>query len=117
MLRTLVIILIGIGIVGGQLSLAAFARGLAPPWAPLNILAQSVRSPWLYVAGATYIAAILLYLGMLRTSPITATNLPVIGVVVILNVLLAFAPGEGLSVGQIGGALLISIGVLLIQTV
>jgi hypothetical protein len=114
-MRTLFVVVVGFGIVGGQLSLAAFARDLLPPWTIVNIVTQSLRNPWLYVAGITYFAAIILYLFMLRAAPIAATNLPVIGVVVILNILLAFAPGESMGLMRIGGALLIGVGILLIQ--
>ncbi len=115
MMRLLLSAVIGGGVVGGQLCLAAFARSLTPPWRPLHLLAQGLSSPWLYGAFALYGVAILLYLALLRTGAISATNLPIMAVVVALNIALAFSPGEALSGAQIAGAVCVGVGLILLQ--
>jgi drug/metabolite transporter (DMT)-like permease len=114
-IRLAISAIIGIGIFSGQLCLAAFARALAPPWTPMRLLAQVLSSPWLYLATVCYVVAISLYLWLLRTGAISATNLPIMAIVVALNIAFAFTPGEALKGIQIAGAALVGLGMLLMQ--
>ncbi len=115
MLRLLLSAVIGTCVVSGQLCLAVFARALTPPWKPLHLLQQSHSNPWLYLAFALYGFAILLYLGLLRTGAVSATNLPIMAVVAALNIAMAFTPGEAMSAAQIAGAVCVGIGLILLH--
>lgn len=115
MIRLALSALVGVFIVGGQLCLASFARALNPPWTPVNLLPQIFTSGWLYGAGLFYLVAIGVYLGLLRTGAISATNLPIMAIIVGLNIALAFTPGEALGATQIAGAVCVGIGLLLMQ--
>ncbi|HRJ68263.1 MAG TPA: hypothetical protein PK812_01535 [Beijerinckiaceae bacterium] len=113
MIRLLASGVVGGCIVGGQMCLAAFARALAPPFTIANLASQAFAMPWLYLAGAAYSVAVLLYLILLRTGAISATNLPIMAVIVVLNIAIALSPGDALTARQITGAVLVGAGTLL----
>lgn len=115
MSKLLMSAIIGFGIVGGQYCLATFSRGLSPPWSIVNLISQVLLNPWLYLAGLFYVLAIGLYLWLLRHGAISATNLPIMAVIVGCNIMFSLLPGEGLSTVQIAGAICIGAGILLMQ--
>ena len=116
MMKATTFLAIAACIVGGQYSLAVFARSLGEPWTAVGLILQALRSPALYASAVCYVTGIGLYLMLLRRSGLAETNVPIIVLIIAINLVVSHLAGEHLSAGQWAGAALAAIGLLVMHT-
>ncbi len=96
----------------GQIGFKLAAMGMGPLEFTPGWISGAVFQKWIYVAVLGYIGAFVTYLTLLRKAPVgpafAASHLEIVSTL-ILSVLLL---GESLSLMQIGGGVLIILGIL-----